>query len=272
MIIKATEGQKNSILDFLNKDLDNNFFFIGDIENFGLHSKIHSTYVKLSSNNEIVAVLLIFNNTLLFYDPFFKLHWNEIIEMVDKHKLININISEKMYERFMDNFNNHRFKVHKQYLAKLNSFINLDTSKAKEATKDDVKLIVESRLRIPEFTEFTSDFVNEYNSYLESYESGVSHPFIIKSSSGKVISCATIAINASNKSVIGGVYTLPEFRQLGLASIVVAALSNWILNRGNQPILFYHNPKAGKIYHSLGYEDIGILYTIVVNDIKEKNV
>ncbi|MBU4691920.1 GNAT family N-acetyltransferase [Mycoplasma sp. ES3225-GEN-MYC] len=272
MIIKATEAQKNIILDFLDKDVDNNFFFIGDIENFGLHSKIHSTYVKLSPDNEIVAVLLIFNNTLLFYDPFSQLHWNEIIEIVNKNKLININISENMYKRFSDNFNSKRFNVHKQYLARLNSFVNLDTSRAIEATKEDIKLIVESRLKIPEFTEFTSDFVNEYNSYLESYESGVSHPFIIKSSSGKVVSCATIAINASNKSVIGGVYTLPEFRQSGLASIVVAALSNWILSRGNQPILFYHNPEAGKIYHSLGYKDVGILYTIVINDIKEKNV
>lgn len=274
MILKAQQQQKQEILDFLNLDQDNNFFLIGDIETYDLHSEIQTTYVKIL-NNKIQSVILIYNATLLFYDPFFKLEWGEIYQFLIEHKLANINISQAIFDHFQNELeNNNVFQIHKQYLAKLNNLTSHSTENVVKATKEDIANIVLSRLKIKEFFEFSSSYENELKLYNASFDSDVLNPFIIKNDKNEVISCAAIMINASNKSIIGGVYTLKEYRNQGLASKVVAAISNWIINNNRVPVLFYHNQHAGKVYKKIGYQEIGILYTITFNweKLKEQNV
>ncbi|QBF34877.1 GNAT family N-acetyltransferase [Mycoplasmopsis phocirhinis] len=264
MILKATQNDINSVKHFLNLDADKNFFFIGDIDSYGVESTIHKTLIKVEQD-EIVAVLLIFNQTLLFFDPYSKLCWSEINEIILQNNLKNINISDDMFkkiEKYVKNEN--KYVIHQQIMAKLNHKININTDEVSKAELKDIPKIVESRLKIKEFANFANEYDHELKVYTQSFTAGISNPFIIKNENNDVISCALIAINADNKCFIGGVYTLNQYRKQGLASKVVAKLSNWIIEQQKIPMLFYHNPEAGSVYRSLGYEEIGSLYTIIV--------
>ena len=69
----------------------------------------------------------------------------------------------------------------------------------------------------------------------------------------KVIAHANTSVETNASVMVGGVFTLPEYRTQGLASQVVYELTKECLNEGKVPCLFYDNPKAGSIYHRLGY-------------------
>jgi predicted GNAT family acetyltransferase len=59
---------------------------------------------------------------------------------------------------------------------------------------------------------------------------------------------------------IGLVYTPPEYRRRGYATACVAALSQTLLNRGNQFCFLFTdlaNPTANHIYQEIGYQSVG---------------
>ncbi|WP_029608785.1 GNAT family N-acetyltransferase [Mycoplasma simbae] len=266
MIQKANLSEVLTIKEFLNLDKDNNFFFIGDIDNFGLHSNIHTTLIK-KNNDQIQSVLIIFGTTLLFFDPHKNLTWDEIRSLIIENNLKNINLSDKMFSFWADKFQDSNiYEIHKQYLARLDQKNEtVDISEVIKASKEDLESIVKSRLKIAEFSGFSKDFDYELNIYTNSFDSNVLNPFIIKQND-EVISCATVAVDAGEVSIIGGVYTLDTHRKQGLASKVVTALSNWLIERQKTPCLFYHNPKAGSVYRKIGFKEVGNLYTIVVKE------
>ncbi len=63
-----------------------------------------------------------------------------------------------------------------------------------------------------------------------------------------------------NLSMIGPVYTPPEYRRQGYASSCVAALSQTLLNQGHRYCCLFTdlaNPTSNHIYHEIGYQPVG---------------
>lgn len=71
-----------------------------------------------------------------------------------------------------------------------------------------------------------------------------------------VCSGETTAEN-SHSAMIVAVCTNPLYRRHGFATAVLAKLCSCLLLEGKTLCLFYYNLEAGKIYKSLGFEDIG---------------
>jgi predicted GNAT family acetyltransferase len=71
---------------------------------------------------------------------------------------------------------------------------------------------------------------------------------------GEVVAYASTAVETESSAMVASVFCLPEFRGRGYAKQVVWALSDDLLKSGLLPCLFYDNPSAGRIYHSLGYQ------------------
>ena len=71
-----------------------------------------------------------------------------------------------------------------------------------------------------------------------------------------VCSAETTAEN-SHSAMIVAVCTNPFYRRQGYATAVLSKLCNCLLVERKTLCLFYDNPAAGKIYKSLGFEDIG---------------
>ncbi len=74
----------------------------------------------------------------------------------------------------------------------------------------------------------------------------------------KFVSAALINVEGRSEALIGGVYTHPEYRGRGYASACTAGLSLELQKEGKLPLLFYENPTAGRIYKTMGFEEIDL--------------
>ena len=74
---------------------------------------------------------------------------------------------------------------------------------------------------------------------------------------GRIVSCALLNVEGAEAGLIGGVYTLPDFRGRGYAAACVSALSLDLQAAGKMPCLFYENPIAGRVYQGLGFTESG---------------
>ena len=113
------------------------------------------------------------------------------------------------------------------------------------------KAIAEAIIQISEFAEMTS-LEERTERTTERLSSGKGRAAIIIDGD-KVIAHANTAVETDHAVMVGAVLTLPAYRNQGLASQVVSTLTKRCLNDGKIPCLFYDNPKAGSIYHRLGY-------------------
>ncbi|MBD2414156.1 GNAT family N-acetyltransferase [Nostoc calcicola FACHB-389] len=74
------------------------------------------------------------------------------------------------------------------------------------------------------------------------------------------VSIACHVGNTPNGARISIVYTPPEYRRRGYASVCVAALSQTLLDRGNKLCFLFTdlaNPTSNHIYQEIGYQQVG---------------
>jgi predicted GNAT family acetyltransferase len=71
--------------------------------------------------------------------------------------------------------------------------------------------------------------------------------------------CAAALTNAelSDRAMIGGVFTAPEWRNQGLGQALCSALCASLLQEGKQPVLYWQDPAAGAVYRKLGFRASG---------------
>ncbi|MCC6166568.1 MAG: GNAT family N-acetyltransferase [Caldilineaceae bacterium] len=75
---------------------------------------------------------------------------------------------------------------------------------------------------------------------------------------GEVLSAALTNAETRDLAMIGGVYTPPQWRNRGLSQVVCSALCADLLATGKRPVLYWHNPSAGRVYARLGFRLRGV--------------
>lgn len=75
---------------------------------------------------------------------------------------------------------------------------------------------------------------------------------------GEVVAAALTNAETRDLAMIGGVYTPPEWRKRGLGQAVCSALCADLLGAGKQPVLYWENAAAGKMYAKLGFRPRGV--------------
>ena len=74
---------------------------------------------------------------------------------------------------------------------------------------------------------------------------------------GIAVAAALTNAETQTLAMIGGVYTRPEWRGMGLSQAICGALCAELIGVGRQPVLYWHNPAAGHVYRKLGFRAIG---------------
>ncbi len=76
---------------------------------------------------------------------------------------------------------------------------------------------------------------------------------------GRLVAGASTSAESYNAAMIGGVWTLPDARDHGYSTAVVAALCAELLAEGRCPYLFYleDNAPAARVYKKIGFQNIG---------------
>lgn len=73
-----------------------------------------------------------------------------------------------------------------------------------------------------------------------------------------IVAAALTNAETSDAAMIGGVFTLPAWRGVGLSQAVCGHLCAELIAVERQPYLYWENPAAGQVYRKLGFREIGL--------------
>ncbi|WP_027121154.1 GNAT family N-acetyltransferase [Mycoplasma leonicaptivi] len=273
MIKTIDNNDINEILDFLYKqDSKKYLFLISDIEQFGLNNENVKTYVIKNKDSYNAIFLKFYTNLVVFYDGKTQINKNEFYKLVKENNINNFIFCYEFYEFFFKFIDEFQIKqtLYTQQIATLHQLdfeknVNLNDLKAKEIELQDLEKVIEGRLKIKEFGGLSNQ-TTDINYLKKSFNDGYYFGYIkYNNQKNEIMSHA--AISAKNKKVamIGGVYTVEEYRRQGHAQDCVISLCNEIFRRKMTPILFFSNPNAASMYYKLGFKDYDKLYVSSVS-------
>jgi len=127
----------------------------------------------------------------------------------------------------------------------------VEDAKVRLATLDDVDTVYNLLVTISEFSPPIKDTL------IKTLELGAGRIYMLTDDKGEAISIAQTTAENSASAMIIGVCTHKDHRQKGYMRRVMARLCADLQSEGKALSLFYSNPDAGKIYHSMGFETTG---------------
>jgi len=90
--------------------------------------------------------------------------------------------------------------------------------------------------------------------------------YYIENDNKEMITISQITAENSKSAMVVGVATRKEYREQGYMSKCLSKLCSDFIERNKSLCLFYDNPKAGKVYHKIGFKEVGI-WTMLVEKI-----
>ncbi|WP_082234845.1 GNAT family N-acetyltransferase [Halobacillus massiliensis] len=255
MIRRLTEEDRFKCQNLLAEKPAENLFIIGDIENFGFEQDFQKLWGDFSGD-ELRAILLKYRNNYIAYASgnFDSIGFAEIIDQ--DFEFTQLSGLKAITSQILQHLDRQPDKTRSLFYAKCDSKDklndNIDTSQVQMADVKDVKKIVELQNCIPEF----EGDPNREEGIRKGFESSSARTYFIERDGLFVSSASTTAENTMSAMIVG-VCTHPDYQKNGYASSCMKQLCEEVLDEGKLLCLFYDNPKAGKIYKRLGFEDIG---------------
>ncbi|MDU2672356.1 MAG: GNAT family N-acetyltransferase [Clostridium sp.] len=257
MLRLANEKNRREVLDYCLEEPNINLFIIGDIENFGFDKDFQDVWIQYKEEI-ITGIVLRYHTNFIVYSRNLDMNFNEVVELlIEKEaKVISgkLSVVNKIYE-----------SIDKSYNKREMFFCELrDESKLEKVSEENIEIatsydsmdIAKAYGNIKEFEGMYSNDINErYNQINNRIVSKEGIHIFIKENN-EIIAHGNTTATTSVNAMIGGVFTIPEHRNKGLASKIVSALTKRLIDEGKSACLFFDNEEAGKIYYILGFEDI----------------
>lgn len=247
MIRKATESDRNSLNEYLNKNAPLNFFFIGDIENNGFDCDYQKVWIDQDELG-IHGCLLKYRESLCLMSYENKVYQTFVNDLIQKEPIKVINAEESLINLYdlpeYSQRENCDFAILNQPDDKI------DTTLVRLITYDELPKLIELE------NECFPGFENKLDNVQDTYTKHQGRSYGIFQHN-ELVSCASSTAECHNLAMAVGVCTKKEYRGRHYAKMCIAKLSNTLLSEGKTPCLFFNDPYATKIYHSVGYQDIG---------------
>ena len=256
MIRKLTEADRELCLEFVSSQPAENLFIIGDIEAFGFDTEFQDVWADFDINGRLRGVLLRYYKNYIAYAPesFDAVGFADIIKNDQEAQMVSGIV--QIIAPLIDHLKSEICSERTLFYAKCedNSMLdkNLDVSKVREATLEDIDRLLELRGSIPEFSEVGSN----PDSVKHAMQTGVARTFYIEDD-GKMVSAASTTAENTYAAMVVAVCTLENYKKRGYATACLTKLARELLSEHKMLCLFYDNPEAGKIYKRLGFVDIG---------------
>lgn len=252
MVRKLEEKDRAAVMEYLSAEPSINLFALGDIELFGFDKEFQEVWGSFDKRGAIDGVLLRFRENFIPYykaDDFDDAGFKKIIQSFEGDTMI----SGK--ESIIENYTNllPGKEGRKMYFCELTSKELLIDNSAdiKTATVNDAWRIQALMETIEEFTRPGTQ--KEIEDTIKSKSGRI---YYMEDDSGQMMSVSQTAAENSRSAMIVGIATAKEYRNRGLMSVCLSKLCADVLDEGKTLCLFYDNPKAGSVYHKLGFVSI----------------
>ncbi|WP_042272849.1 GNAT family N-acetyltransferase [[Clostridium] dakarense] len=264
MIRKLKEEDRKITMDFVSKKPSINLFIIGDIENFGFDSEFQEVWGSFDENNNIVGVLLRFNENFIPYYEDSNVDIDGFKKIIASHKNTKLISGEKsIVSDFYDVFESKKEK-NSYFCEMINSkkLLSWDEN-VKIASKNEAKGVYDLIDTIDEFKDTPNTPIKDIIRKIEDKSGRI---YYVENDNKEIISVAQTTAENTKLAMVVGVATKKEYRKQGLVSKCLSRLCNDLLKEDKTLCLFYDNPKAGKIYHEIGFETIGKWTMLIKED------
>lgn len=264
MIRLLKEEDKTPLLNYLYQECEFNIFPIGDIEAFGFNEPFQTVYGEFDQEGNYISILLFYRENVIYYTHLESFN-DEYLKILDKHEFHFMGGKESLLELIYPHLKNFTKKsMHFCSINTLEKRVDTRQSILELSSEKDFEDLYELLVEIEEFgvkKQSKNTFVSNKLKGLEMSKTvGIYKDNIL------VASAATTAETTKSAMVVG-VASKEGYRNKGYASDLVIYLANhFILDKQKSLSLFYDNPKAGSIYHKIGFIDIGKWMMLHEND------
>ncbi len=257
VIRKLTNDDCTKTLDYLSAEPAINLFIIGDIEGFGLDVDFQEIWAEINEKNEIEGLMLRFHENFIPYSKKKDFDWTEFKKIIVQFESeiegpVMMSGKESILNQFGDILP--EYERRSTYFCELTSRSKLllqGTENVKVATADDSKRVYDLIDNIEEF----SGSINEVERIKHKIETNTGRIYYLEDK-GRMMTVSQTSAENSMSAMIVGVATLPDYRKSGFMSTCLSKLCDDVLKEGKSLCLFYDNPKAGRVYHKLGFETL----------------
>jgi predicted GNAT family acetyltransferase len=256
MVRKLMQNDNEQVMRFLKKDPEYNIFIIGDIEQFGYVCEFQTVWGEFDKD-KLVAVLLQYRTNIVYYSPN-KRSIDPFKEVLEGFKYDIVNGKKEAIEVFEEFLSD--WKLQDMYFCSLDSFKKEDADTTNVSILRTYEDFCDEHDLLGGIEEFTEREEKEsyarHQSELAMKDQRLTYALRVD---GELVSVASVVAENTVNGMIVGVATNKKYRGKGYASVVMNELCNDFLNVKNKSLcLFFDNPKAGSIYHRLGFKDIGM--------------
>ncbi|MEW9122113.1 MAG: GNAT family N-acetyltransferase [Thermotaleaceae bacterium] len=254
MIRKLREEDRKTTLAFLEVEAAINLFIIGDIECFGFDEDFQELWGCFNAYNQLQGVLLRFNEN---YIPYYRSRnfdtkgFKNIIASDSARKIISG--KEGIVKEFKALLRSPNEKS--MYFCELKEGSKLKpcSNTVKIAREEDAVRVYELLEEIEEFQVTDTNSVERIQRLIATKSGRI---YYIEDNQGKLLTVAQTTAENFRSAMVVGVATRKGYREQGLMSQCLSKLCHDVLLEGKSLCLFYDNPKAGSVYHGIGFESI----------------
>ena len=253
---KLSNKDISSVLSYIAAEKEVNLFIEGDIELYGLEREVVELF---AFGDDWDSLLLRYYENFMLTSIKKEPELERVAAFLKTQKVLCLSAKEEYLLQISRYFP--QVKVQGTYLCRLNKDSFNPKPSGKQALlrlgPQHASAIVELYKQIEEFARPYLEHEQEKTEQTrDNYEKGCIGYGIFEG--GKLVCTANITARTKSGAMIIGVATLPEYRKRGYASHVMSELCRQCFADGLSFLcLFYDNPLAGAMYHSMGFETIG---------------
>lgn len=264
-IRRLKEKDREELLQYVSEEIEINFFFVGDVESFGMEGEMVSIYVAESEENWEWTFCIYAGRYGLLYSQKEDYDTASVLALIEdlsrQQKITCISGKLSLVERLAPFFPD--LSVTSTYMCRCSRLnageLPILPKEAQERPLEDGDIpgMIDLYMNLEEFRQQYEGRIEEsIQIQKESFRAGNMAVGIYED--GKLVSVASTSAACKTGAMVVGVGTREGYRGKGYARRAVLSLCMQAFERGCGFLcLFYDNPTAGKIYHSLGFETVG---------------
>lgn len=262
MIKKCVEQDKNSILDFLQREPIYNTYIISDIEKYGFNQDYQDIYKQVNKQDKVCGIFLRYYQNFILAGNAIELDYDEILLLLEKEITVIMakdEIIKNLEIKLKDEKLKDEVTIDKKKMYCLEKKVHDEKNvECSYASIEDVDDIYDFIMTIPEFKNIYGEKAMISNRIL--HQEG-NHIFIKKDH--QIIAHVNSAASTDKTSMIGGLCVRKEFRGQGYARKVLIAICSLICRENKIPCIFIENTKCSdSLLLETGFEYYGQWWVI----------
>lgn len=231
-MIKAQLEDRNRIVDYLSKDIDNCVYLYIDVKTYDICSENVAVWYQ-EENGEIVSVVMKYYDSFQIYSRIHDIDAEEIMKLINTYKVSMISgprfLIEKI-EKMCAGYEAIYGEVFENFLGD----VPINANIVEHAKVEDAKEIAELICTVEEFSRNYS--VESLTKQIHDRISmGLGRSIIVRDN-GKIVAHISTYAEAEDVAVISGAVVLPQFRDTDYY-VAVSSYLNWEL--GNEKKRFF---------------------------------